>query len=96
MHAIEHEFALLIVHGGAHRDDAGRPLRHKLGDRQRRIKRVAGINGFEEFRADLDEADQLLADDMRKQPAPAAVKLNTWSPCASGAGWPSALQYSAS
>src|SRR5580692_2363702 len=67
MLTIEHEFAFLIMHRRAHDDDAGGLLLHKLGDFERGIERIAGENAFEEFRAHLDEADEALAHDMRKQ-----------------------------
>src|SRR6185312_14777982 len=68
VNAVEDEFGFLVVDGGAHRDDAGRVLRHQFGDLQRGIERVAGIDRLQEFRAYLDEADQAFADDMWKQP----------------------------
>src|SRR5665213_422010 len=67
VHTVENQFAFLVVNGGTHRDHTGRALGRKLPDFQRGIERVAGIDRFEEFSADLDETDQALANDMRKK-----------------------------
>ena len=67
MRTVQHQFAFLVVDGGAHHDDSRRALGNQFGDLQCGIERVAGIDGVEEFGVDLDEANQAFADDMGKQ-----------------------------
>src|ERR1043165_2190225 len=65
--AAEHQFAVLVMDGRGHDHNAGRALRDERRDGERRIERVADIDAVQEFRGLLDEADQRIADDVRKR-----------------------------
>src|SRR5205807_2099291 len=54
----EHKITRLVVDARLHGDDAGRALRLKRHDRQRRIERVADIDTFQEPRRLFDEGDE--------------------------------------
>src|SRR5437763_117897 len=65
--AAEHQFAVLVMDGRGHHHNAGRALRDQRRDGVRRVERVANIHAFEESRRLLDEADQSVADHVRKR-----------------------------
>lgn len=70
MRAFQHEHRVLVVDRRLHAHDARRSLPLQRRDLQQRIKRVARIGRLQEFRAHLDEPDQVIPDHMRKQPRP--------------------------
>src|SRR4029079_16997622 len=63
----EYELARLIVDGRRHHHNAGRALRGQRRDDEDRIERVADMDAFEKLRRLFDEADQTIADQVRKR-----------------------------
>lgn len=67
MFSVQHQFAVLVVNGGVHRDDARRALGFEFGDGEGGVERVAGVDGFQELGLHFDEADQRFADHVGEQ-----------------------------
>src|SRR4051812_14851938 len=67
LHAFEHQFAALVEHGAAQADDTGRTSRAQLGDLERRVDGIAGIDRLEELARLFEEADQRVLDQEWKQ-----------------------------
>src|ERR1041384_755393 len=63
----EHQLAVLVMDGRGHHHNAGRALRDERRNGVRRIECVARIHAFEESARLLDEADQFVADHVRKR-----------------------------
>src|SRR3546814_272620 len=64
--ALEDQFAALVVDRRSHGDHPGRALRLQVDDFQHRVERIPRVDGLQEARRLLDEADQRVADDMRE------------------------------
>src|SRR5262245_59287352 len=62
------QLALLVVYVGGEREHACRALRLEVRDHELRIERIPRIDRLEEARRLLDEADEGVLDQERKQP----------------------------
>ena len=93
MHAVEHEFALLVVHGRAHRDDAGGALLFQFDDLERRIERVALDYAGEKTRGLFEEGDEGIRDLVRKLPGACGREADDLKPVReqSGIATPAAI-----
>src|ERR1051325_3203309 len=67
VHAVENELVPLVMYGGAHCDDTCCFLALERGGLESRIERISHKNGFEKPRVHFNEADQLVADHVRKE-----------------------------
>jgi hypothetical protein len=63
---VAHQRARLVVNGKPHGDGAGGAPFLDLAHLQHRIERVAAIDRLQEARRLLEEGDQRIADDVRK------------------------------
>src|SRR5689334_8969368 len=68
LHALHHQFALLIVNGGGKRQHARGALWFELAHLELGIKRVADVDGPQKARGLLNEAQQGILHQQRKEP----------------------------
>src|SRR5262245_14064360 len=64
--AIADQFTILVMDGELQANDAGGSPRLQLAHFEQRIERVATVDRLQKTRRLLQEADQRIADDMRK------------------------------
>src|SRR6185312_11811380 len=64
--AVADQHALLVMDGEPQGDGAGGPPRLRFADLEHRIERVAAIDRLQEARRLLEETDQRVADNVRK------------------------------